>query len=483
LLHTVRCVALLLALTFAATSSAQKLSAEPSDAQLIDFFAGESVQTVKCGTPQAAELQARGLTLPTLDLALAEGDTLVYDTPEGHFQITYAVTGLAAVDPTDEDMTGVPDWVELTGRAFERSWSVQIDSLGFPAPDLGGGRYQVSLLSRTTSYFAVTWIRPGSPGGSEIDIRYSMVSTAPGFCDPGGDPDCAVNLQLATIAHEFKHAIQVAAGWNLFQLGGDWIELDATWIEDLVFDDSNDYYRYLELGITPFTSPTTSLATENNYRHCTWQHYLGETHGQDFMVDLSEQIAAGPVPQYAQNAYLAVANDRGLDWVGLWREYTEANYLSGERHTAGRGFAEGAAYPTSAIVSIDSLPQAEVFSNLADMSMRFHHFDATVSDATGAVDIVFEGSADRGWTLLAVFQRPDETRVIPVPLTDGTANFRTAAKVEDYDSFAVLVGNSRVPLTLATNGSYRLTLGLRVVDTAPESVGRFKGRFRRGSGN
>jgi hypothetical protein len=55
--------------------------------------------------------------------------------------------------------------------------------------------------------------------------------------------------------------------------------------------------------------------------------------------------------------------------------------------------------------------------------------------------------------------------------------------IADYDSFAVLVGNSRVPLTLATNGSYRLTLGLKTVDTAPASVGRFKGRFRRGSGN
>ena len=91
-------------------------------------------------------------------------------------------------------------------------------------------------------------------------------------------------------------------------------------------------------------------------------------------VDLSEQIAAGPVPQYAQNAYLAVANDRGLDWVGLWREYTEANYLSGERHTVGRGFAEGAAYPTSAIVSIDSLPQAYrtvlVLRDIEELSTR-----------------------------------------------------------------------------------------------------------------
>ena len=93
------------------------------------------------------------------------------------------------------------------------------------------------------------------------------------------------------------------------------------------------------------------------------------------MLAFSEEIVAGPVPQYAHNAYLAVASQRGIDWVQLWRGYTEATYLGGERHVSGRGFSEGAEYPTAATVSIDSLPQAEVFMNLADMAMRFHHFD------------------------------------------------------------------------------------------------------------
>ena len=81
-----------------------------------------------------------------------------------------------------------------------------------------------------------------------------------------------------------------------------------------------------------------------------------------------------------------------------------------------------------------------------------------------------------------MFQRSDQAVVVPVPLVDGSVNFRTAQQVQDYDSFAVLIGNPRVPPSFASNGSYKLTLGLKTVPTTRSSVGRFKGRFRSDTG-
>ena len=55
-------------------------------------------------------------------------------------------------------------------------------------------------------------------------------------------------------------------------------------------------------------------------------------------------------------------------------------------------------------------------------------------------------------------------------------------RLEDYDSFAVVLGNARVPLTSARTGSYRLTLGVDFTPTRPSSVGGFKGRYRQRAG-
>jgi hypothetical protein len=472
-------VALLILLGLPAAGAAGPEPADLDDAQLVQLLAEGDGEPLKCGTPYAAELESRGLELPSL--AMAEGDTLEYLTPEGHFRIVYNTEGLAPVDPTDEDNSGVPDYVELVGSAFERSWSVEVDSLGFGAPDIGEERYLVSLFLRSTGVFGQTLLREWAPGGTLIEVRYSMEP----FCQLEADPaTCEVNLLLATVAHEFKHAVQFAEGWELFQLNGSWIELDATWIEDLVFDDSNDYYRYLELGTTPFTRPSVSLASANDYRYATWGHYLGESYGQDIMNDFSDAVLARGFPQYAQHSFVDAVTGRGLDWIEAWRGWTGATYLCGDYAAPGKGLIEAAFYPTPATTAVETLPQPEVFTNLSDMAMRFYRFDASGPAATGRVEIVFEGvSAVGSWTLLAIYQRDDDTQIVEIPITDGLANFTPNQRLDDYDSFAVVVGNARVPVSVPGSGSYRLTLGVDATPTRPSSVGGFKGRFRQRAGS
>jgi hypothetical protein len=476
MLHTLR-VALLLLVGLAALAAH---AADPrpetlSDQQLLQILTPSADVEGRCGTPYAVELLARGLELASP--AEAAEDTLYYDTPEGHFVISYTVLGTNAVDPTDTDASGVPDYVELVGSACERSWSVEIDSLGFTGPDLGGERYVVSTIFGL-NYFGLTNVNSASPGGSDIRIRFSM---AP-FCTRTDDPEtCEVNALLVTVAHEFKHAIQIASGWDLQNVGG-WIELDATWIEDVVFDDSNDYYRFIASGTSPFMAPQVTLV-DASYEDCTWQHYLSENWGSEFILDYDAELVAGLPGQSAQVAFQNVAEDRGLDWVELWGNYTTATYLSGGRAVDGRVFEEGAFYPQAVIVPIPELPHTTTLNTLSDMAMAFYEFDSAGSDETGRIDIEFSGSGGVPWTLRAVFQRADELTVVPIEVVEGAAFFRSSQLVEDYDRFALLLGNSRVPPFNVSSGSYSIAFGLHTVPNEAKSVSGFKGRFRRPSGN
>jgi hypothetical protein len=476
MLHTLRVALLLLVGLVSLTAHAADPRPETlSDQQLLQILTPSAEVEGRCGTPYVVELQARGLELASL--AEAADDTLYYNTPEGHFVISYKVLGTNAVDPTDSDVSGVPDYVELIGSACERSWSVETDSLGFSAPDLGGERYEVSTIFGL-SFFGLTNVDPSSPGGSNIRVRFSMEP----FCNTAADPEtCEVNALLVTIAHEFKHAVQIASGWNLQNVGG-WIELDATWIEDIVFDDSNDYYRFIAVGTSPFLAPQVTLVNAS-YEDCTWQHFLSENWGSDFILDYDAELVAGLPGQAAQVAFLNVANDRGLDWGELWGNYTTATYLSGGRAVAGRVFEEGVFYPQAVTVSIPEFPYAQPQSNLPDMSMAFFEFDSAGSSEAGLIDISFSGTGGIVWTLRAVFQRAEELIVVPIEVVGGAASFRPTQLVEDYDRFALLLGNSRVPPFDVSSGSYSIEFGLHAVPNQATSMGGFKGRFRRPSGN
>lgn len=474
MLHGLRLSIVALILGVTAATALEPAPATAPDAQLLASLAPTDQLHGRCGTREVAELTARGLALPSA--LAAPGDTLYYETPEGHFRIAYQREGTVAVDTTDADLSGVPDYVELCGSAFERSWAVEIDSLGFPAPELGGERYEVSTLFGG-GFFGFTSPDAGSPGGSRISVRYSMVPFCNGVTDPQA---CMTNALIVTVAHEFKHAIQVGAGWNIYQVGG-WIELDATWIEDLVYDDSNDYYRFIEVPGSPFLDPQVSL-TNASYEDCTWQHYLSENWGSDFLVEFDAELVATQSVRPAQLAYKQVASDRGLDWVDLWSDYTVATYLSGVRAVEGAGFDEAAFYPDVRTEPIASLPAEYGLLALPDMSMRFHEYTNPGGLARWLAVVEFAGGPGIGWTVQLVFQREDKTVVVPVPVVDNQAEFTSTEAVADFDRVAVLVGNSRVPSGGAASGNYALSVRLSEF-TAKSSVGSVKGRFRRSAGD
>jgi hypothetical protein len=170
-----------------------------------------------------------------------------------------------APSPSDADIDGVPDWVETTATEFDTVWNTEITTLGFrpPKPDL-------------------TSTNHGPSGGIDIYLAQIGDDGLYGYCttdDPNVDPAtgyrywdmsafCVVDNDFAelgglpamqvTLAHEFFHAVQFA-----YDIGEDvwFMESTATWIEDEVFDDSNDNVNYLD--VSPIGKPRTPLDSNN----------------------------------------------------------------------------------------------------------------------------------------------------------------------------------------------------------------------------
>jgi hypothetical protein len=151
------------------------------------------------------------------------------------------VDPLDAVPLNDTNTNGIPDYIENFAGFFEDSWDFEVTLREFPAPPSDAivpndnrsrnpdERYDIFIYHTPPGYLAYAYFEqyPISPSFSYIGIRNNL------------EP---LKTMQAIAAHEFFHAIQFVydcteESW--------WMEASATWMEDEVFPDSNDNYRYL----------------------------------------------------------------------------------------------------------------------------------------------------------------------------------------------------------------------------------------------
>ncbi|MGH2691539.1 MAG: hypothetical protein ACRDHM_03455 [Actinomycetota bacterium] len=141
--------------------------------------------------------------------------------------------------------------------ALETTWSKEVDGFGWAAPPVftnpaPNGKYPVrieNLGPALYGFVANSGTHAGFVGNnpntawSEGDAYASCMVLNSNYDPFPGEPLAALQ---ATSAHEFNHSIQF--GWGV--LSGvtpdlTFIEGGATWMEDEVFDESNDNYNFL----------------------------------------------------------------------------------------------------------------------------------------------------------------------------------------------------------------------------------------------
>lgn len=285
-----------------------------------------------------------------------------YDVPGISLRIHYDTTGTDSVDMRHGlDTDGVPLYVKRVAEIYQEVWHEEITEMGYPQPPAddfypegGTAAYDVYITNLSLNFYGLTHgdvVYQDGPSGPyrmtsyvELDNDYQGYSLY--------NPDEWDLILAVTAAHEFFHSIQYGIDAYEFLEGSDdysvdvwWHEMSATWMEDMVYDEVNDYYYYLP-GF--FDHPNWALTTQarGNYEYgaCVWPRYLSERFGNDIIRDIWEQCGDSTYLN-SIGAWSEQIDERGssLDReLGRFRLWC---YYSGARHRS-FAFAEGAQYPT-----------------------------------------------------------------------------------------------------------------------------------------
>jgi len=262
----------------------------------------------------------------------------------GFFRIHYDTTGYQAVSNEDADNNGILDYVEAVAAAFDTSYTVQISQIGFDPPPgdngLDGNEYDVYIRNLSNIY-GQTFFEKKISGSDrwityiEIDNNYLHTPTRH-----------EAGMQV-TAAHEFFHAVQLGYVGrddnNNNSLDDQFLmEAASTWMEDVVYDDVNDYYFYLNSFFRLDNINFDSAYGIHQYGLCVWFHFLEiRTEGRNFVKSIWEKMVGEP----AMPAMAAALREAGLsikDELTLFRGW---NYFTDSRAVAGLYYPEASFYP------------------------------------------------------------------------------------------------------------------------------------------
>jgi hypothetical protein len=170
-----------------------------------------------------------------------------------------------APDPTDDDLDGVPNYVELALATLENVWAVEIGALGYRAPlsdvtsnDNGlNAKFDV-YLDDLGSALVYGYCTTDDPNHDSTEIfAVSAYCVLDNDYDPSqfGKAHTPQEFLEVTAAHEFHHASQFAYDWqeDLWLVEGT-----ATNIEETVYPLIDDNVFFLDY-FSPLTHPAVSL--------------------------------------------------------------------------------------------------------------------------------------------------------------------------------------------------------------------------------
>ena len=239
-----------------------------------------------------------------------------YDTD--HFRFYYTL------DASSTDAVENEDYVIAMGDIFEEVWIFHLDSMGFdpppPNPNNEHDLYEIYIEYLSPQYFALTY---GEGSGSScygfIKMRNSY--TASQF----NNHTELENIQV-TAVHEFFHAIQF--GYNCYERFW-FMEASATWSEDELYDDVNDFYRYIP---NFFSNPDKAIDSEGTFMYgtCIFFQYIDEHLGGPETIrtcwEYSSEYAT-PVNDISFKAIDAALQENNSSFENAYNQMRVANQI------------------------------------------------------------------------------------------------------------------------------------------------------------
>jgi hypothetical protein len=370
------------------------------------------LRTLAVKLPQLKGAQRRDaeqmLARPTQGQA-TDQDTRAYEVPEAptdcgpHFCVHYVVTTQDAPPLTDANANGTPDYVEATLREFENVYNVENNQMGWRAakPDgsLGGdSRVDVYLANiGPAGLFGYAAVDPNQRGAQRtaylvMDNDY----TEEGFRSRGYT-DFLAPLQV-TAAHEYNHVLQ----YNYDTLADSWMfEATATWMEDKVYDDINDYKIYLnewakrsQQPLTQFNSAESNDSNDKVYGDAVWNRWIDQRYGADTIRRAWE--VSVETRDFAPAAYDKALSERGTNFFDAFTQFAAD---TAEWRSANTPFEEGGTFPDMVRVP-DVVLHAQNATgdrnNSASGSLDHTAFALINVDPAGQNDLTAGGTFRRG---------------------------------------------------------------------------------------
>lgn len=306
-----------------------------------------------------------------------------FTSASGRFVITYDTTGTTAVPKLDSNGSGVPDYVELTAAYADSSWNHLVQNLGFRDPLSRTDPISIRYQNSTGVYGYANSL------SNSIFIHRNFESGFP----PNFDDNMIYGALKVTIAHELKHLIQFSTFSSLSAVLSqplhNWIELDATMAEEVVFPTVKDYLNYLRNN-SIFTHPQNSIPKSLSYQQVTFGLYFRERFGDAFWVNVWDRLAntgSRSMFREMENELLSynISLDEEIVQSYLW------HFASGSRTAPGFGFKDSELYPgvrSESPVGLP-LPVSTSYTTVNKRGAKYFQFDPGSDEAGKIVSGIF----------------------------------------------------------------------------------------------
>ncbi len=262
-----------------------------------------------------------------------------------HFCIHWVDSTADAPNPRDANANGIPDYVERVALVSETAYAVENTELGWAPPHPDGRRggnaktdvYLAQLGNEGLFGFAAPdpgQNRAGVPARSEsaylvMDQNFSRQE----FRAP---PNESLSV---TIAHEYNHVLQF--NYDIYQDG--WAkEATATWMEDRVYPNVNDYARYMPAWVRRSMLPLTFFSNAKVYGSAVWNHWLAARYGPKVVLNMWQRARRIRPAGFSADAYSSAIRHAGTS--NFQRDFARFATDTAEWRVNGR-FPEGRTYP------------------------------------------------------------------------------------------------------------------------------------------
>ncbi|MFQ5601996.1 MAG: MXAN_6640 family putative metalloprotease [bacterium] len=394
----------------------QALAVVPEDKVPVEFRSKiPPFETGKCATMLLAEVRLNFHRFTPkqqtiLNEALARPDHLpnFMISSDGRFKIHYTTDGFDAVSPTDLNSNQIPDFVEEMASAFENSYQVEIDDLGYQTPpdDAGrdGAEYDVYIINlKPQQIYGETRLEDSVPGTPQNDLRGYFV------VDNNYDPERyfsgGVEGAQVTAAHEFYHLVQFGYRDLLYMDEAFYYEFSSIWMEDVVYDDINDYYQYF-LGNNSFFRrrdvPFNSFV-RSNFGEALWNFFLVKKFDKVDLIRRTWEIMQSNVS--AIEAINQSLFENGSNFRTEFGDFAVWNYFTGRRADPVNFYEESAEYPE---VKLDGDFSLSADTTVVDSSLSLtHNYYKFTNFTSGDYSIRGDSNEPENWSARAIIKTPN----------------------------------------------------------------------------